>query len=133
MTRENILLVEDDQRLSAALAKVLTRHGYTVAQAMRRQDAVVCAHQAHPAAVLLDIVLPDGTGWQFLEEFRRQPENRLVPVIIMSSCVVSRGQARLWGVSTSLVKPFHIGSLLQALETALGVEAPSRGGKEVQS
>lgn len=108
-----ILLVEDDDRVAAALRPALARHGMTMVRLARGRDVV--AHTPEADVVLLDLGLPDVDG---VEVCRRIREASDVPVIIVSA----RGEVddRILGLHCGaddyLVKPYDVGELVARVE-----------------
>ena len=105
----HILLVEDDDRIAAALRPALHRHGMTTTRLSRGRGAV--DHLAGVDVVLLDLGLPDVDGVDVCREIRAVSE---VPVIVVSA----RGEVddRILGLHSGaddyLVKPYDIGELV---------------------
>ena len=105
----HILLVEDDDRIAAALRPALARHGIDTTRLDRGRGAV--DHLAGVDVVLLDLGLPDVDGVDVCREIRAASE---VPVIV----VTARGEVddRILGLDSGaddyLVKPYDIGELV---------------------
>jgi len=105
----HILLVEDDDRIAAALRPALHRHGMTTTRLARGRGAV--DHLAGVDVVLLDLGLPDIDGVDVCRAIREVSE---VPVIVVSA----RGEVddRILGLHSGaddyLVKPYDVGELL---------------------
>ena len=124
----HILLVEDDNRIAAALRPALHRHGMTTARLCRGRGVV--DHLAGVDVVLLDLGLPDVDGLDVCREIRAVSE---VPVIVVSA----RGEVddRILGLHSGaddyLVKPYDIGELVarvHAVHRRRRVEAGSDAG-----
>jgi CheY-like chemotaxis protein/anti-anti-sigma regulatory factor len=107
-----LLLVDDDEGLRAVLADFLSNRGYQVCQASNVNEAVRHAIDKRPAAVLLDMTMPDGL--QIREQLRGNANRAEVPVILISEsqCPVPEGCA-------VLQKPFELDLLVAALESVL--------------
>jgi two-component system OmpR family response regulator len=117
---QTLLLVEDDSRLASALTAGLQTRGYHVMSAGTCQEALALANQRKVDLLILDILLPDGTGWDLLQAFRRQPTGQGVPVVVTTATQVSRAQVAAWGLQACLSKPFSIQTLAEAVSQALG-------------
>ncbi|MHA6626078.1 response regulator transcription factor [Pseudonocardia sichuanensis] len=110
----HILLVEDDDRVAAALRPALHRHGITTTRLATGRDAV--EHLADVDVVLLDLGLPDVDGVDVCREIREVSE---VPVIVVSA----RGEVddRILGLHSGaddyLVKPYDINELVARVHT----------------
>jgi DNA-binding response OmpR family regulator len=105
----HILLVEDDDRVAAALRPALRRHGMSITRLARGKETV--AHLPGVDVVLLDLGLPDVDGVDVCRDIRAVSE---VPVIVVSA----RGEVddRILGLHSGaddyLVKPYDINELL---------------------
>ncbi|HEY2592897.1 MAG TPA: response regulator [Chloroflexota bacterium] len=106
-----VLLVEDEPTLRRVIARNLASRGLDVHEAGTAHDAVEVATTAHPDLLLLDINLPDQTGWDVLRELRRR--RREVPTIILSAVRVSHNRLDEFHPIAYLPKPFPIEALLR--------------------
>src|SRR5258706_15443448 len=79
--RQRILVVEDEPAIRESVAYALTRDGYEAAAAKTIAEALL--HLDHVDLVLLDLMLPDGSGFDFIRRVRA--EARSVPIIVLSS------------------------------------------------
>jgi two-component system KDP operon response regulator KdpE len=113
-----ILVVEDDRTLRAAIARALTGAGFAVTEVGDGAAAVALLRSAHPEVVLLDIGLPFVDGWRVLGEMHhgRQP-----PVIIISARGDEQDKVRAldMGADDYLAKPFGTEELLARIRAVL--------------
>ena len=79
-----LLIVEDDPHYAHILLDLARAQGFKGILAMRGADAQTLAREFNPAAVTLDIFLPDMTGWTVLSHFKQNPETRHIPVQIIT-------------------------------------------------
>ena len=113
-----ILLVEDERKLQENLNKLLRRRGYDTCQAYTINEAWEHIKREIPRAIVLDVKLPDGNGFDFLEELR---ETLNVPVLLLTS-LNTRGdllRGLQSGGDTYLTKPFDTMVFLCHLEALL--------------
>ncbi|WP_276497488.1 response regulator [Pontibacter litorisediminis] len=80
-----VLIVEDDKGFSDILADFAAAKNFTVHQAYNGQDGLQVARKEKPDAMLLDIHLPDMTGWDVLKQVREDKELRHMNVHVMSA------------------------------------------------
>jgi DNA-binding response OmpR family regulator len=106
-----VLLVEDEPTLRRVIARNLVSRGLDVHEAGTAQDAVQAATTAHPDLMLLDINLPDQTGWDVLRELRRRSSE--IPTIILSAVRVGTNRLDEFHPIAYLPKPFPIEALLR--------------------
>ena len=108
-----LLSVDDDPSVAPLLQKMLAEHGYRVVAAASPSTAVVEARQLQPAAILLDVLMPEHDGRDILRELKADRATSGIPVIVIS--VVDA--AELPDLADAHVnKPVRIGPLLRALE-----------------
>ena len=81
-----MLIVEDDGGFASVIAEAAQGHGYATVLCGSGRQAVALLQQERFAAVILDILLPDVSGWQIFRRLRSQPLHRTTPVHIIS-CV----------------------------------------------
>ncbi|HET9684969.1 MAG TPA: sigma-54 dependent transcriptional regulator [Gemmatimonadaceae bacterium] len=112
-----ILIVDDEPDIVAALARFFERAGHDVLRAGTGEEGVALAQAEHPAVMLLDLYLPDMSGFDVLERTREQH-----PVVIM---VTGHGdiplavQAMQGGAEGFLTKPVELAHLGAVVERAL--------------
>lgn len=119
-SRPLVLLVEDEATLRAVIARNLSARHYqvhtasTAGEALAFLDALALLEERAPAVLLLDINLPDRSGWDVLRALRERGQT--VPVIVLSA--VRCSQARLDGFQPDAYfpKPFPLAALLAAVE-----------------
>jgi DNA-binding response OmpR family regulator len=123
----HILLVEDDDRVAAALRPALHRHGMTTSRLARGRG--VAEHLAGVDVVLLDLGLPDVDGLDVCRAIREVAD---VPVIVVSARgeVDDRIQGLHCGADDYLVKPFDTGELLARMHAVLRRRGPVPGPGE---
>ena len=89
-----ILLVEDHSDTSAALYHILTSRGYSVLTADDGQQALDLLDRGiRPRLILVDLMLPEVSGWDLLRYLQSDPELRFVPTVVITG--VSRDQVRV--------------------------------------
>ncbi|MDD5750614.1 MAG: response regulator [Candidatus Pacebacteria bacterium] len=81
----HILLVEDEDFLIRTLEDNLTADGYAVSIARDGEDAIEKIGKKKPDIILLDILLPKKDGFYVLEEIKKNPKWKLIPVIVLSN------------------------------------------------
>ncbi len=109
-----ILIVEDDPRLSEMLMTILEGEGYTTCRALTGAEAMRCAIATRPDIILLDIMLPDISGFEVLQTLRTTPKTMHVPVIILTASQDINDKLHAFHayVNDYLTKPFNASELL---------------------
>ncbi|HET7792193.1 MAG TPA: response regulator [Rhizobacter sp.] len=117
-----VLVVEDDPRAANLMRVQLQAQGYRVEFSHSAEEGLVRAAELHPAALVLDIVLPGMDGWDMLAHLKDRADTSHIPVVIVSiTDEAQRGFAL--GAAQVLIKPVTQGDLLAALAAA-GLDAP---------
>ncbi len=120
----SILIIEDDVRFAAALARQCREQGFKVLAATTGEEGIDLARRFHPGGILLDLKLPGIDGWRALELLKEDPETRHIPVHIASAQEREAAAARRKGAIGFLQKPLtaeQIGEALDRLDrTAAG-------------
>src|SRR5829696_4782441 len=80
--RRTVLLVEDEEAITAPLREALEREGFETRVARTAGDALAAAREEEPDVVLLDVMLPDGSGFDVCRELRRDSK---VPIIMVTA------------------------------------------------
>lgn len=120
--RPLIMLVDDDTTVGWILETVLEDEGFDLARVEWGNEAVETAVERRPAAIVLDLKLPDSDGQQVLRNLKNTPSLWTVPVIICSAVTHSLTADDHFLAQEVLPKPFDIQLLLDALRR-LGVTA----------
>jgi PAS domain S-box-containing protein len=111
------LVVEDNPQAAELLCGVLAEAGFSATVALDGEKALEVLKTLKPCVILLDILLPEMSGWQVLEAVKSQPETRDIPVIVVS-ITEDRKLGFSRGVLEWFVKPVDRGALIKALRKA---------------
>jgi two-component system KDP operon response regulator KdpE len=124
MNRTRVLVVDDEQQILRALRTSLRGAGYEVETADSVESALAAAAMRPPEAVILDLVLPDGTGTDVCRELRTWSS---APVIVLSAVGEEREKVAALdaGADDYVTKPVGIDELLARLRAVLRRTAPS--------
>ena len=120
-----MLVVGNEPAVRSFLEQQLTDDGFDVLSAGRAREALELVETASPSLVLLDAVLPDGSGFEFCSRLREGVPgcawDRDVPVIIVSSRSdpVDRVRGFARGCDDYVVKPFVYDELLARMRAVL--------------
>ena len=128
--KRTVLLVEDESSITEPLAESLGRDGFETKVATTAAEALELAARLQPDLVLLDVMLPDGSGFDVCRELRQRSQ---VPIIMLTA----RGEEadRVVGLELGaddyIVKPFsarEVGARIRAVLRR--ADSPSRPGEE---
>lgn len=120
----HVLVVDDEPQFLRALETNLRGAGYEVETATTVQEALTAAGLRPPDAVILDLLLPDGTGTEVCRELRAWTE---VPIVLVSAVgdEAEKIAALDAGADDYVTKPFAMGELLARLRAALRRAGPT--------
>jgi two-component system phosphate regulon response regulator PhoB len=135
MTKDSILIVEDDADILQLLSYNLEAAGFEVSSASDGPDGLSKARQLHPSLIILDLMLPGMDGFDVCRELKRDPETSTMPVIMLTarSEEVDRIVGLELGADDYVVKPFSPRELLLRIRAVLrraGNQGPSRSRVE---
>jgi DNA-binding response OmpR family regulator len=123
MSLPRIVLVEDEERLQKALAKILEQSNYTVLTADTAEEGVRVVLDEQPDVLLLDVNLPDDTGWSVLRQLARKGVTcRTLPTIVISAGQPSQRRIEEFSPMAFLPKPFPMDALKRLIAEALAGE-----------
>jgi CheY-like chemotaxis protein len=116
-----VYVVDDDRAIRESLADLLGDEGYTVVTAQDGQDALDKLRNNHgrPCVILLDLMMPVMTGWQFFTEQQRDPALKEIPVVVISADGNVQLKAKPFG-GEFLPKPVRLESVLDVIERHCG-------------
>ena len=85
-----VLIVDDDAGLRQLLRRMLEPEGYAVVEAENGRVALECLRGMSPSVVLLDLMMPEMDGFEFVAEFRRHEASRGIPIVVITARDLSR-------------------------------------------
>ena len=118
----SILVVDDDVSVNRAIQTALIANSFCIKSAKTCAEGFDLASNKAPALLLLDLELPDGTGWGVLEDIRSaSPDSEIddFKVIVISSTRVTRAQLRDHRIEKFIPKPFDMRLLVGTVSEVL--------------
>jgi len=115
-----ILVVDDTPALLDVIRNCLEEEGYHVRTCLESRHAVRMAHEEPPNVIMLDVVMPEVSGWEVLAQLRLDPVFKRTPVIVCTAYVAeAMGRlAELKGPDLHLgllPKPFDLDELTEVV------------------
>jgi CheY-like chemotaxis protein len=109
-----VLVVDDNVDLVHFYRRYVDGTHYRIVHVSEGRDVVSAAQSLLPAVIVLDVMLPDISGWRVLHDLQNNVQTRQIPIIV---CSVVRPRALLQGLGVAgyLVKPIHRQEFLEAL------------------
>jgi|GEM_PF-447631 len=91
-TERSVLLVEDDEATRAVMRKYLDKEKIDVVEAENGRIGLEAIEKARPSLILLDLMMPEMDGFQFIEEFRKHPEWSDIPIIVVTAKILTKAE-----------------------------------------
>jgi signal transduction histidine kinase/CheY-like chemotaxis protein len=125
LAAEQILIIDDDEVSRYLLKGALANSGYRLLEAHGGREGLRLAHEGRPKAIILDLSMPDLSGFEVLDILKGDPETEPIPVIIHTSQELGSGDRALLQAAVDIV-PKETGS--REVAGARIAEALSRAG-----
>jgi DNA-binding response OmpR family regulator len=119
MVGAHILVIEDDPAVARGLADALTLEGYRVTWKATGTEGVAFAREYRPHLLVLDVRLPDGSGFDFCRQLRAQGLRQPVLVLTAQRDEMDKVLGLELGADDYLTKPFSLRELLARLRALL--------------
>jgi signal transduction histidine kinase/CheY-like chemotaxis protein/ligand-binding sensor domain-containing protein len=121
---QTVLIVEDDEQAREMLRRALTREGWQVIEAGNGRMALERLDGLVPALILLDLMMPEMDGFEFMQQLRERPDCRRVPVVVITAKdITDDDRRRLNGKVARILRK----SNLSMQELVAEVQALTRG------
>ncbi len=120
----HLLIVDDNAATRYAMRRTMERHGYKVVEAGTGSEGLALLATQEFAAVILDVNLPDMSGFDIVKHLRSAPETMLLPVIHVSAASIDTGDLITGldnGADAYLIHPVDPDVLLATLRTLIRV------------
>jgi two-component system KDP operon response regulator KdpE len=132
--KSKILLMDDDPAVRRMLSRVLEDEAYTVFGATNASEALEVASTRDVDLAMVDLNLPDETGWDLFERLIR--EHPLLPIVVVTARANQLFPALAAGVGALMEKPLDLPRLLSTIRDLLKERAEARrarlGGQPAQ-
>jgi diguanylate cyclase (GGDEF)-like protein len=118
---KKVLVVDDDEGIARIIHDFLSEKGYAVTVAYNGERALREAEQSQPDVVILDVELPDMTGFDVCQKIRQMPSLRNTPIIMLTVRAAEDDEVAGFhsGADDYMTKPFKPARLLARLQTAI--------------
>ncbi|HSF65118.1 MAG TPA: response regulator [Paracoccaceae bacterium] len=123
--KRRILVVEDEDNIAIALDYLMTREGYDHDRIPNGGEALGRIRDTHPDLVLLDVMLPEVSGYEICQGVRLDPTLSDVKILMMTArgSSIERKKGMALGADGFITKPFELKELRQEVRRLLGQEA----------
>ncbi|NJN39731.1 MAG: response regulator [Gammaproteobacteria bacterium] len=117
-----VLVVDDDPTVRELMTRHLTKQGFVILTANNGIEALRLARDAHPAAITLDVMMPDLDGWSVLAALKGDPTLADIPVVLVT-IIDDQQRGYALGAADYLVKPIDRKRLIETLRALAGAES----------
>ena len=114
-----LLLIEDEQELANSIQTYLTGNSFVCEWANNTKTAIDKISIYDYDCILLDLMLPDGNGFEILKELKRQNKTEGVIIISAKETLETRIEGFNLGADDYLTKPFHLSELLVRIQALI--------------
>ncbi|MGC9318191.1 MAG: response regulator transcription factor [Armatimonadota bacterium] len=111
-----VLVIDDDPQIASMMKMILGREGHQVEAALTGEQALRLAAERRPDVILLDLHMPDIPGPEIIARLRDELGLDQVPIIVATGDTEA---PELPEAFATMIKPFHLESLLETIEAAL--------------
>ncbi|MCD6202101.1 MAG: response regulator [Bacteroidales bacterium] len=121
MSDKNILVIDDSSTNVVLLNAVLAQHGYEVISALNAHEAYKLIDKHKPDLILLDLLMPEISGFDFLENIKKDQSLKDIPVVIVSAVGTKENirQTKKMGAVHFISKPVNVNELLNTVSLLL--------------
>ncbi len=116
---KHIFIIEDDSGIATSLRSGLEREGYQVTWKDKGEDGIVFARNHAPDLIILDVRLPDGSGFDFCRRMRTLKLKQPILILTVRSDEMDKVLGLEMGADDYLTKPFGIRELLSRIRALL--------------
>lgn len=131
---KRILVVEDEDNIAVALDYLMTREGYEQKRTATGAGAVELIRDMHPDLVLLDVMLPEVSGYEICQNVRMDPTLNDVKILMMTArgSAMERRKGLAMGADGFISKPFELKALRAEVRRILAGEPAPDGDTPTQ-
>ena len=119
-----ILTCDDEKHIVRLIQVNLERQGYEVITAFNGAECLEKVKEDRPDLIVLDVMMPEMTGFEVLEALKKDPETESIPVIMLTARAQDADVLRGWqsGVECYLTKPFNPMELIAFVKRIFSME-----------
>ena len=117
-----VLLIEDEPNIIEAIRFILSRDGWAVDVHSDGATAIEAVAARGPDLVILDVMLPNRSGYDILADLRAKPDTETLPVLMLTARgqTKDREMAERFGASRFMTKPFSNSEVLSSVRELAG-------------
>ena len=119
---KRVLVIEDEPNIIQAISFILSRDGFEVDSHADGRTAIEAVERRNPDLVILDVMLPNRSGYDILQDLRADPATADLPVLMLTARghKKDRELAERYGASRFMTKPFSNAEVLDLVREMAG-------------
>ena len=116
-----VLVVDDDPSIRILLLALFRRHGYQLLEARNGREALSQMRAGNPDLVVMDLVMPEMSGWEVLRERAADPSLLRIPMVVVTASDIRKVLVEILDqhVCGVIAKPFDLDTLLTTVTNCL--------------
>jgi len=114
-----LLLIEDEKELALSIQEYLTHKDFVCEWVYKKQHAIEKISMYEYDCILLDLMLPDGNGFEILKEIKDQNKSEGIIIISAKETLETKIEGFRIGADDYLTKPFHLSELLVRIQALI--------------
>jgi len=121
MKKSHILVIDDSNTNVVLLEAILSEKGFDVNTAFNAQEADQLIEKGVPDLILLDLLMPGTSGFEFLSQLKNKEKTCNIPVLVISALADEESVSKIMGMGALdyMKKPIDIQMLIQKVESVL--------------
>jgi CheY-like chemotaxis protein len=118
---KKILIIDDSNTNIILLEAILGNHGYEIIKSLSVREAIPIIETSPPDLILLDLLMPKVSGYEFLENIRNNKRTKNIPVMVISAVIEKESKVRTkkLGIIDYIEKPVNIKELIEKVNKTL--------------
>ena len=117
-----VLIVDDDADCRMMLEQTLAFEGFRVVCARNGTEGLALALAQRPGVILLDLMMPVMSGYEFRQHQRKDPSLAEIPVVCISGTYNAEAHARDMAAAACFTKPLQLDALVDTIRAMLALE-----------
>ena len=119
--RQKILVVDDSSTNVVLLEAILQREGYEVISSLHAKEGLKYINSVDPDLILLDLLMPEISGFDFMKTYNDMDKKRKIPVIVVSAVGTQENKklSKELGAVSFINKPVDIPALLNLINNTI--------------
>ncbi|UCD84862.1 MAG: response regulator [Deltaproteobacteria bacterium] len=118
---KKVLVCDDDENILLAVSHIVEKEGYEVVKARDGNESIKIALAEKPRLIILDLMMPEKTGYEVCEELRKDPTTKDTYIILLTARgkPLSEHTGMVKGANEFMVKPFDPRELREKIQKIL--------------